>query len=337
MSSDVLARVDAFYEKADELAVKGHLLRAAENFGRAAEAARALGEDNLVAVHLQLRQSNLVGTFSIVAPDDTTEPHVRAAHRAQCVTLLSGAVAALERRRQAGTLLEGKCAAAEEAWRVLDILRLNPGCTAAEASSWAALVGYEELLRAGKSASEVLARAHEFAAACSAAQLHAFAQHAAHAAEAMQQPRRHGDVPMDIESNFTNALRIAVAEAAACGVVVAGAVQLLAAALQRLQRSGVLQARHVAQSSGSMQKEQRALQAAMQKSLRAPGLRTCALPGCGAREAHPAHFKSCAACRTVVYCCREHQVAGWPAHKKACKAARKAAEEEEDGAGPSGA
>ena len=71
-------------------------------------------------------------------------------------------------------------------------------------------------------------------------------------------------------------------------------------------------------------------------SLTTPGLRTCALRGCGAREAHPTHFKSCAACRAVVYCCREHQVAGWPGHKKACKAARKAAAAE-DGAGPSGA
>ena len=31
------------------------------------------------------------------------------------------------------------------------------------------------------------------------------------------------------------------------------------------------------------------------------------------------------------------QVAGWPGHKKACKAARKAAAAEDDEAGPSGA
>ena len=85
--------------------------------------------------------------------------------------------------------------------------------------------------------------------------------------------------------------------------------------------------------------EQQAHQAAVHKSLNAPGLRTCALPGCGAKEAHPAHFKSCAACRTVVYCCREHQAEDWPNHKKACKAARKAAvaAAEDDGAGPSSA
>ena len=88
---------------------------------------------------------------------------------------------------------------------------------------------------------------------------------------------------------------------------------------------------------GSLVPAQQALFAAVQKSLSAPGLRSCALPGCGAREAHPTHFKSCAACRTIVYCCREHQVAGWPSHKKACKAARKAAAAEDDEAGASGA
>ena len=46
----VLARVRALYKKATELIDKGHLSRAADYYGRAAEAARALGEDNLVTV-----------------------------------------------------------------------------------------------------------------------------------------------------------------------------------------------------------------------------------------------------------------------------------------------
>jgi hypothetical protein len=70
----------------------------------------------------------------------------------------------------------------------------------------------------------------------------------------------------------------------------------------------------------------------------APGLRPCALASCGAREKHrsgAAHFKSCAACRGVAYCCKEHQTADWPSHKTACKAARKG--KAADGAGgPSG-
>ena len=48
---------------------------------------------------------------------------------------------------------------------------------------------------------------------------------------------------------------------------------------------------------------------AAETALSAPGLRSCVLASCGAREAHPRHFKSCASCRQVVYCCREHQAA----------------------------
>jgi hypothetical protein len=61
-------------------------------------------------------------------------------------------------------------------------------------------------------------------------------------------------------------------------------------------------------------------------------LRCCSLGGCGARELHPSHFKQCGSCRSVAYCCREHQLEDWPAHKAACKAARNAAAEEADGA-----
>jgi hypothetical protein len=54
-------------------------------------------------------------------------------------------------------------------------------------------------------------------------------------------------------------------------------------------------------------------------------LKSCALAGCAATEAHISHFGKCSACKAVVYCCREHQQADWPAHKTACKALRKAA------------
>ena len=125
------------------------------------------------------------------------------------------------------------------------------------------------------------------------------------------------------------------ATAVACGLDMR-MVQLLADACQQLQRSGVLQARQIEAGIRVQAVMQHAHIATVASSMHAPGLRTCALDGCGAKEAHPAHFKSCAACHAVVYCCREHQVAGWPSHKRACKAARKAAAAEDE-AGPSGA
>ena len=62
------------------------------------------------------------------------------------------------------------------------------------------------------------------------------------------------------------------------------------------------------------------------------GLRECALAACASKEVHVSQFKRCAACQQAFYCCREHQLADWPSHKAACKAARKA-----DPAGASGA
>jgi hypothetical protein len=62
----------------------------------------------------------------------------------------------------------------------------------------------------------------------------------------------------------------------------------------------------------------------------ARGLHFCALSTCGAQEVHASQFKRCSACSGVVYCCKEHQVQAWPAHKAACRAARKAAEAADD-------
>ena len=335
-SADVIARVLAFYKKGDELRNKGHMLRAAENYCRAAEAARALGEDNLVALFMQLRQGNLLVCYAAKAPDGSADPRILAATRAECIALFAGAMEVLERRRVAGTLLEGKCAAAEEAWRAAAWLRDDVRSSAADAASVAAKFGYEEFLLAATNALNVLAHAGLFAAECSDSQLQFFTEFVVHAVELMQQPQRHGDLAMHNEATFTYLLREVVAHVGA-NELDARLLQLLAGALQQLQRSGVLQSRCIEERIQFDARIQDAYRAAVDKSLNAPGLRSCALPGCGAREAHPTHFKSCAACRAVVYCCREHQVEGWPGHKKACKAARKAAAAAEDEAGPSGA
>jgi hypothetical protein len=109
-----------------------------------------------------------------------------------------------------------------------------------------------------------------------------------------------------------------------------------AVSFRRLQQSGVLERRGV---DAAMERNSLGVDAsdsAAAAAAAAPGLQCCALESCGAREAHPAHFKSCAACRGPVYCSKEHQTEHWPSHKAACKAARKAAAAGVDGAGPSG-
>ena len=90
-SSDVIARARMFYCRAEELADKGHLLRAAENYGRGAEAASALGPDNLVALDFKLRQGNMLCCFATAPESAPVDPRVLEAYRAECIALYSGA------------------------------------------------------------------------------------------------------------------------------------------------------------------------------------------------------------------------------------------------------
>ena len=336
MSTDTLKRVVEFEEIADELSDMGHCLRAAENYGRAAEAARALGANNLVELYMRVLQGNMLCATAVSAPGAATaDPCVHAAPRTESIGLFFGAVVALRHRQLADTLLDGKCAAAETL-RGARVMHRHGKMSKSQAASKAQLVGYEFFLNAAANVMAVLRNADLFAAECSYAQLQSFVQHVVQAADLLQQPRRCGQVALKVETLFTDGLRWTVDKAGDHGLD-ARLVHMLVGAWERLQRSGVLQARGIEQRTGWADNMRHDFTAALEESFRAPGLRSCALGGCGAKEAHPAHFKSCAACRTVVYCCREHQMEGWPAHKKACIAARKEAAASEDGAGPSGA
>jgi hypothetical protein len=101
---------------------------------------------------------------------------------------------------------------------------------------------------------------------------------------------------------------------------------------QRVERSGVLQQRGIGADGARLFNETAAAQAAVNARVAAATVRCCSLQSCGARELHQGHYKQCGACRGAAYCCREHQLEDWPAHKAACKAARKAAAAEGGGA-----
>jgi hypothetical protein len=102
------------------------------------------------------------------------------------------------------------------------------------------------------------------------------------------------------------------------------------AAWRRLQSSGMLQRRDILEHAGfndaAAFRAHTAATAAATAAAR--GLHFCALHTCGAQEVHASQFKRCSACLSVVYCCKEHQVQHWPAHKAACRAARKKAAEQ---------
>jgi hypothetical protein len=62
-----------------------------------------------------------------------------------------------------------------------------------------------------------------------------------------------------------------------------------------------------------------AAQAHQAADVAAVGLRTCALPACGAREVSVHQFKRCGGCKAVVYCSAKCATAHWKAgHKREC-------------------
>ena len=99
----------------------------------------------------------------------------------------------------------------------------------------------------------------------------------------------------------------------------------LRGAWKRLLDSGVLRERGIDEGIDAALEMDARIDAAAEADHAAGRLQQCALAGCEARESHASHFKKCGACKTVSYCCREHQVEAWPSHKAACKAAREAA------------
>ena len=101
--------------------------------------------------------------------------------------------------------------------------------------------------------------------------------------------------------------------------------------------SSVLRARGVLQSGIARSEQSRAeFEALKRADIAKHGLRDCALPSCSKTEKTVKEFAGCSGCRTVVYCCLEHQALDWRAHKKACReeeAARLAEEEAEEKTG----
>lgn len=94
----------------------------------------------------------------------------------------------------------------------------------------------------------------------------------------------------------------------------------MTASLQAFSRNWTSNAA-AAQASAAMPAAAATLAAPTAAELRR---RCCALASCGEREPRLGTYKRCSACKAVVYCCKDHQLAAWPSHKAACKEARKA-------------
>ena len=84
--------------------------------------------------------------------------------------------------------------------------------------------------------------------------------------------------------------------------------------------SSVLRARGVLQTGIAAAEQTNAeFEARQRADIAKHGLRDCALPFCSKTEKTVKEFAGCSGCRTVVYCCLEHQALDWRAHKKVCR------------------
>jgi hypothetical protein len=345
MTAVDISSVVAITTKAVALENRAHWARAAEVYAEAVTAAQALQQpDCTIISHLQASQAN-----ALLAHAETAGvPEARRAELAcfALLELLPAAMASLERRLAAGTLLAGACRPHEVAWCAAttaraDVLAANSRPNTAivpsaadVTSTWPAYVGHNAYIFTAVIALQLCA-----------------ASTYSYTARMLNLPEATAVAcSVFVESAF-DLIQLRTAGASVIEVGLVGAAQKyieqgqrfrstssagnewharILVAWRRLQSSGVLQRRGILQAVSFNSAALANATAAAAATAAARGLHFCALHTCGAQEVHASQFKRCSACLSVVYCCKEHQVQGWPAHKAACRAARKAAEQDAD-------
>ena len=341
MPADVPGSV-ALNRIADAASLKGRYARAAEKYGDAAAAAaqELAAEDCLVVAFLRTKQAESLIALSMVP----TLPAAEAAAARQTVlyVLLPQFVPTVTRRKAAGTLLPGRCRAGEVAWfraaterKILD-QGVMPVEAAQAAKALAPTYGLETYLSAASNTMNALILPDLFGMSREMQLSHA--AFVASALELMAQPR---ELPSIIYTKLDGVYQKALCSAAEqmlahnarwllphaleISEVEEAAFVLMINAQRRFESSGAAAMRNLGAGAHDPRSSLGASLDAGEAEAAARGLRTGSLASCGSKEAHVSHFKLCGACHAVAYCCREHQLADWPAHKAACKAARKAA------------
>ena len=313
-----------------------HDARAVELYERAIATAEALRQPDCLIV-ARLRVSCLGSQHRNVCAAQSGDHSADAKRRggAQVLALfqahLPGVLETLERRRAAGTLLPMCCRAHEIAWEA-DCLRTElrllgePEPDAERLSQGAQLIGVQAYFAAARHAIFVSGISQDLGVMpeplfgrCLTVLEHALLLTLGRKSDSGE--LNAAWIP-PIEQVFLDAFRRILLPLLKpekpCDA-------RLLDAWRSVEQSGLLQVMQVEQACercGRISKSFGDAQAARDAGV---PLRACALPSCGAREAHVSHFKRCGACGQVVYCSKAHQAEHWPAHKAACKAARQAA------------
>jgi hypothetical protein len=243
-------------------------------------------------------------------------------HRA-FVEFVPPLMAVVERCRLADTLLYGKCAPHEVEWS-RQLWLASGGFAASAYASVAQLVGYETYLMVAGLGLAWLYDAYKPMAARVAPPTAAQTQQIISCVETAlgYMRRRRPDVhhSFGYEGELLNQVRGLVLHP--LGYISDMHHDALSAALGRLEANS----KDIAEFEDMLQLARRGDQrskARAQADKAAHGLQSCA--HCSAQEVHVDQFKRCAACKGPRFCSKDCQRADWPAHKAACKAARKAA------------
>ena len=333
MDAETTEQVLELAARAKELEERAHFSRAADKLcAAAALAQRGAPEDCLVALTLRLEQLKALSAHAQLASVSIEEG--MAVERRVLDEELPQLVTLLQRRLDDRTLLPGACRDTEASWYAAHLVRRSEAGNAgggavseAAARALGPLVGYAALLGAAALAVTRL----ELAVVRRRPVTEELRDHCLLVEEAAEAMR------VQVDPSRAQLCPIAEAQLVAQLGRVAD-VPPLALTEHELGRRMIvtwneLLDSHVAAQRGldslRSQAEQRgaAAAAAAAAAEAARALRRCVFAACGAREPAPGAFSLCAACKVVAYCGKEHQVADWPAHKKACKEARAAAAE----------
>jgi hypothetical protein len=331
--NDVLASVTALTRKAALLSSQGHFARAAEKSAAAVAAAQSLQHPEcLIVANLQLDESCWL---SLHADACSAQADAKAAYQRIYSVILPAVMATLQRRKAAGTLLPGACRAHETTLfgHLQECRSDNPAYTPAFLADMGSLIGYVTYVGAAEIVMAGPLLQPMFHNNCVVSlpplpegQLAAQRALVLSALELVRQPRvLDTTCRLGGEAGLVDKCLTLVSTSAINSAQPSEWVQQLRVELRRVERSGVMQQRGMVPGLAKFDNDQAAARATGAADAVVHGLRRCALASCGAREAHVSHYKLCAACKTVVYCSKAHQAEDWPAHKCACKAARKEA------------
>ncbi len=337
MAAFDLSKVVSLTVKANELHDKSHYERSLIKWRAALTAAEALGAEDCLLV----AKCKTEVTRSSIACEAHKNVPFSQAFLLEMLELQASSAATLRRRRDAGTLMEGKCRPVETQWRFKYLDGVQESAVASvQLRTLAQLVGYDTFLNLCHGSMNLLSSAFandafEHGGETERAFLAFVCDLCDDTVELMIQPRVAASGTSMECALYTSLPELL--DALGLDPEHRKWRERVAAALLRLRKSGALQKRGL--KSVDVECLQTYLQesrdrADLERAAAAESglLKSCALAGCGAKEAHVSQFGKCSACKAVAYCCRDHQQADWPAHKAACKAARKAAAAAKDAA-----